>query len=95
MYHKWRAPKKDNDGAWARIQTGDYLWERPKNYTGQPGWVGDRLTLAKKKPAGFGRYWPENVRKAVAINRRDRIKEAILERMGQHNVLLSGVSEEE
>lgn len=28
MGTKWRAPKKNNDKAWARINCGDFWWEK-------------------------------------------------------------------
>jgi hypothetical protein len=27
MNYRWRAPKKDDDKAWARIAAGDWYWE--------------------------------------------------------------------
>lgn len=65
MGFKWRAPRLTNKTAWSRIEAGDYQWETPKNFVGQPTWDGDKLNLAKKKPGGLGRYIPLKYRKTV------------------------------
>lgn len=41
--YRWRAPRRNNDRAWRRIEQGNWLWERDAKYDLPRGaWFGHR-----------------------------------------------------
>jgi hypothetical protein len=79
----WRAPKKNDDRAWTRIQSGDWKWDHSTVSFPGRGWYEHRLVAgSREKPrSSFGRFFPLELRQRVDRLHRDRIKQAILERM--------------
>lgn len=61
MGRHWRAPKKDNDAAWKRIEAGDFLWDKRvtrKHLVDR--WPGDWWNLVERgKRRRSGRIVPE------------------------------------
>jgi hypothetical protein len=78
MGRSWRAPKLTNEAAWRRVQSGDYLWERPVRL--DPRRLLGRERAQKKKSSGVPKWFPRFY-SVPASNWNEEIRQAILLRM--------------
>ena len=86
MGTKWRAPKSNDEKAWKRIESGDFLWDHPNISSPGDRWTKPDIARPREKPESeFVRFWPGHLN----YKRRDWIEEIrneILRRMNDAGV---------